>query len=106
MRYSTPSWPSRHTLKMMILGTVSFWVPDAAWHAIRGREFDGRDALALTGLLPLTFWGTYVAVKRLYKNTPSKSLGGPMILGVWLFGGFFMAFGAFLGKGNVSDALN
>jgi hypothetical protein len=47
---------SRYILKLMILGAVSFWSPDALWHAVRRCEFGQwwADTLVLTLVMPLT----------------------------------------------------
>jgi hypothetical protein len=84
----------------MILGAVSFWIPDAIWHAIIGSKFGGRDAIALTGLMPLTLSAVYIFLKKHYKNEPAKPIGWPLILGVWVLGGPFMTFGASFSGGG------
>ena len=91
-----------YATKLMILGAFSFWLPDALLHAIRGSKFNGRDAIALTILLPLTLLTVYTLVKRQNPSEPSKNVGWPLVVGVWLLGGFFMVIGAsFSGGGFV-----
>lgn len=93
---------TRYAIKLMILGAFSFWLPDALWHAIRGSRFNGRDVVALTFLLPFTLLMAYLLVKRHHPNEPSKSVGWPLVVGVWLLGGCFMVIGAsFSGGGFV-----
>jgi len=61
-----------YAIKLMILGAFGFWLPDALWHAVRGSRFNGRDAIALTVLLPLTLLTVYILVKR-RPPTPSQA---------------------------------
>jgi len=96
---SSRTW---YAIKLMILGAFSFWLPDALWHAIRGSRFNGRDAIALTVLLPLTLLTVYILVKRQHPGEPSRSVGWPLLVGVWLLGGPFIVMGAsFSGGGFV-----
>ena len=93
-----------HAIKLMILGAFSFWLPDALWHAIRGSRFNGRDAIALTVLLPLALLTVYILVKRQHPSEPNKNVGWPLVVGVWLLGGSFMVIGAsFSGGGFVGS---
>jgi len=93
---------TRYAIKLMVLGAFSFWLPDAVWHAIRGSRFNGRDAIALTALLPLTLLTAYILVKRQHPSDSSKNLGWALVAGVWLLGGSFMVIGAsFAGGGFV-----
>ena len=86
----------------MILGASSFWLPDAVWHATRGSRFNGRDAIALTVLLPLTLLAVYLFVRKQPSRDPSKNVGWPLLAGVWLLGGIFMVISAsFSGGGFV-----
>jgi hypothetical protein len=57
----------------------------------RGSRFNGRDAIALTVLLPLTLLTVYILVKRRRPTQPGKNVGWPLVVGVWLLGGSFMA---------------
>ena len=89
---------SRHSLKMIALGALSFWLPDTLLHWIRGSGFgEHGDVLILTVLMPLTLLVTYVTVLNttLAGEQPGKPGGGPMMLGVWLLCGFFVNAGEF-----------
>ncbi|SRR6266851_1149067 len=99
MRTGTPSW---QTVKLMAFGAVSFWLPDTIWHAIRGYRFNSTDVIAISILLPLTLLGMYLFIKSRPANEPRAHVGLPLMLGVWLLGGFFIAVGAsFEGGGFV-----
>jgi hypothetical protein len=75
----------------MLLGASGFWVPDAVLHAIQRFNFSGRDIRILTLLMPLTFLVTFSATRWVMrKNGPPGRIGGPIVVGVWLFGGLFM----------------
>jgi hypothetical protein len=97
---------TRHLLKLMALGAVSFWLPDILWHVIRGSQFEGRDVIAITVLMPLSLSGTYTLVKRLPRSEEEKTpIFRWMLLGLWLFGGFFiMVEGSFLGAGFATSS--
>jgi hypothetical protein len=90
----------------MALGAVSFWLPDTLWHALRPFKFDSWDLIGITVLMPLSLLGTYAAVvKRLHRASQRGPVVWPMLLGVWLLGGFFMMVGAsFSGGGFVSPS--
>ena len=100
MRSGTPSLPSRHTLKLMALGAVSFWLPDTLYQAIKGSKFDWPDVRILTALMPLTLLGTYILTKKRYRNESERRVGVPMMLGVWLLGGIFITISASLSGGG------
>ena len=91
-------------LKFMAIGAFSFWLPDTMYHAIRGEKFGGRDVLAITVLMPLTLLGAYLLVGRRRKNEGRVSIGWPMILGVWLLGGFFITISASFSGGGFAGA--
>jgi hypothetical protein len=81
----------------MAIGAISFCVPDIAWHAIRGSQFEGWDAIGLTVVLPLSFLGTYRLVKRSQGNEREKTtILRWMLLCLWLPGGFLLVLGGFL----------
>ncbi len=99
MRFETP----RHVLKLMAFGATSFWFPDTLWHAVRRGNFDHRDVMAITVLMPCTLLATYALIKTFHKNEPGKSVGWPMMLGVWLLGGLFMVGGWSFAGGGFAD---
>jgi hypothetical protein len=93
-----------HTLKLMAVGGVGFWLPDTLWHAVRRSSFGGTDVLQLTILMPLTLWAVYRAIKRRTGVERPYHVGLPMMFGVWLLGGFFMSLGGLLGGGYAGRA--
>jgi hypothetical protein len=80
----------------MVFGAAAFWLPDAIWHIVRGSNFSGRDAFALTALMPLVLLAAFVLIKRLYVGGLGEHAGLPMMLGVWMLGGLFIGFGGLL----------
>jgi hypothetical protein len=88
--YKQAPW---HILKLMVIGAVSFCVPDMVWHAIRRSQFDWRDVLGLTVVLPVSFFGAY---KRLQGRGREETILRWMLLGLWLLGGFLIVLGGFL----------
>jgi hypothetical protein len=88
----------------MALGAVSFWLPDVLIHAVRGYKFGGWDILLISVVLPLTFVAAYLlAAKRFFKDESRRGVVGLLILGVWLFGGFFMMVGASFSGGGFAN---
>ncbi len=100
---SLSAWSRRG--KLMLLGALSFWLPDVLLHAARGYDFAGLDAIFLTIGLPLACLPAYLWAKRLYGRS---CLAAPwMLLGVWLLGGLFMQVAAsFSGGGFATGALS
>src|SRR5882672_2114336 len=88
-------------VKLMVIGAVTFWVPDIVWHAIRGSQFDWRDVLGLTVVLPVSFFGTY---ERLQGRGREETILRWMLLGLWLLGGFLIVLGGFLIMAGASFA--
>src|SRR5262249_598777 len=70
-----------------------------------------RDVSLITVLLPLALLIAYVLLKSQYHGESRRSVGWPMLLGVWLLGGFFMVVGAsfsgagFVGPERLSDGI-
>jgi hypothetical protein len=100
---SLSTWSRRG--KLVLLGALSFWLPDTLLHAARGYDFAGLDAIFLTVGLPLACLPAYLWARRLYGRS---ALAAPwMLLGVWMLGGFFMQVGAsFSGGGFAAGALS
>lgn len=97
MRTGVPSW---RMLKLMALGAVGFWLPDAVWHAMRGYRFGRLDILFLTLVMPITLLGTYRFLRKQSVNEKDHGVGLPLMLGVWMLGGFFIAVGASFSGGG------
>jgi|HubBroStandDraft_6_1064221.scaffolds.fasta_scaffold540071_2 hypothetical protein len=99
--------------KVMLLGGLSFWLPDALWHAIAR----GRDSASLLDLLvpnlsmPLALLCMYLFLKRRAVNRSARGVGLPLMVGVWTLGGVFMAIGAsfagggFAGPGSTREGI-
>jgi hypothetical protein len=92
--------PSSRMLKLVALGALSFWLPDTLWHAARGANFNGVDVLAITFLLPLTLLVTFLFLTSGPTKEPSERVGLQLMLGVWMFGGFFIAVGSSFANGG------
>ena len=84
----------------MLAGAIGFWLPDTLLHALRGHEFNGRDVGIVTGVSPATLLITFLLLKRAGRGAPQKSVGLPLLAGIWLFGGLFMMVGASLSGGG------
>jgi hypothetical protein len=78
------------------IGAVSFWLPDIAVHVHAGPNLDSRHAWAITLFSPAMFLLVYVIAQRFALKQDFKRLGPPMLLGVWLSGGFFMTLSAMI----------
>lgn len=100
---SLSDWSRRG--KLLLLGALSFWLPDVLLHAARGYNFSGVDALFLTVGLPLACLPAYLWARRLYGKA---AVAAPwMLLGVWVLGGLFMQVGSsFSGGGFASGSLS
>jgi hypothetical protein len=81
---------SLRIVKLMTVGGVSFWIPDVLVHLVRGDKFGRWDVLLVSIVLPLTFLAGYRWAGKRFKDESGRSVVGALILGVWLFGGFFM----------------
>lgn len=86
-------------LKLLLLGTASFWIPDVVVHGIAGRSFTAIHAVILTAFLPLSFCCTYVLAVRRY-GCSKVPVVFPMVLGAWTLGGVFIVAGATFGGGG------
>lgn len=91
---------TRYAIKLTTWSAFSFWMPDALWHAIRGSRFNGRDAIGLTVLLPMTLLAAYILVKRSEPHEAIKKVVWPLLVGVWFLGGPFMVIGAIFSGGG------
>jgi hypothetical protein len=88
--------------KLMLLGALSFWIPDVLWHAATaGKEIPGLVALTIpTVSMPLCLLATYLFLKRRLRSQVDQPIGPPLMLGIWSLGGLFMAVGtSFQGGG-------
>jgi hypothetical protein len=86
-------------LKLLLLGSVSFWTPDVIVHSIAGHSFSVVHATILTFLLPVAFGCAYLLAVRQYRDS-AVPIFLPMVIGVWALGGLFMTVGtSFCGGG-------
>lgn len=92
------------TIKLMICGAFSFWLPDVLWHAIRGSRFNRPDIIGLTVLLPAMLLAAHILLKRHHPNESGKNLGWLLLTGVWLLGGPFMGIAASFSGGGFAGA--
>jgi hypothetical protein len=89
-------------VKMSILGACSFWLPDVLWHARRQSISNVQDSVTLTVLMPLAFLTAYLVLRGRPLKGSSRATPWPLLAGVWLLAGPFMAVGAsFAGAGFV-----
>jgi hypothetical protein len=44
-----------------LLGGLSFWLPDTVMHLIRNVQFDRRDVMVVTVLMPLSLFAAWIA---------------------------------------------
>ena len=79
---------------LVLIGGVSFWLPDVAVHVIAGRDFEAPHVRVITFLMPATFLIAYLIVRRFGTKRNFKWVGAAMLLGVWLTGGLFMTIAA------------
>jgi hypothetical protein len=56
-------------LKLLLLGSVSFWTPDVIVHSIAGHSFSVVHATILTFLLPVAFGCAYLLAVRQYRDS-------------------------------------
>ena len=91
----------REPVELMIFGGAAFWLPDTIWHAIRGSHFGGRDVIGLTILMPVALFTLYVLMRKLSNGSLKEFIGLPMMVGVWMLGGFFIGLGGLLSGGYV-----
>lgn len=98
MQWSSIEWS--RLLKLMLLGAVSFWLPDTLLHALRRHGFAGRDVMIVTAVSPVTLMITFLVVKWANKAAPQKRVGPALVGGVWIFGGLFMTVGASFAGGG------
>jgi hypothetical protein len=55
----------------------------------------------LTIFMPLALLSVYVLIRKASRGVLKKVIGFPMMLGVWMLGGFFIALGGVLSEGYV-----
>ena len=82
--------------KLMLLGALSFWIPDVLWHAVTAKkDIPGLAALTIpTVSMPLCLLGLYLFLKRRSTSGSTEAIGPALMLGIWTLGGLFMTIGA------------
>jgi hypothetical protein len=88
MRWPRIRWA--RALKLRLLGSSAFWLPDVVLHAVAGHEFSGLHVWILTVIMPSTLLLTWIRVKRSKAAEPAYPAGTLMLVGAWVFSGFFM----------------
>jgi hypothetical protein len=74
----------------MLIGAISFWLPDTILHVWRGCDFNGRDVGIISVVSPLMLAVIFFLAKRANKTIAASHIILALIAGVWLFGGLFM----------------
>jgi hypothetical protein len=74
------------------LGGLSFWLPDTVTHLIRNVQFDRRDVMVVTVLMPRCLCAGWVAVSRFLRKSLA-SVAPQFLLGIWVTGGLLMSLG-------------
>lgn len=75
-----------------LLGGLSFWLPDTVTHLIRNVQFDGRDIMVVTVLMPLCLCAGWVAASKIVRKSLA-SVAPQLLLGIWVTGGLLMSLG-------------
>ena len=97
-------------LKLLLVGAISFWLPDVIVHGLARYSFSRTHVVALTAVLPFCFTCAYAIVKRRY-HTVNAFVALPMLIGLWTCGGLFMTLGAsfsgggFAGPGGLRETV-
>jgi len=82
-----------------LLGGLSFWLPDTVTHLIRNVQFDRRDVMVVTVLMPLCLCAAWVAASKILRRT-TVSVAPQFLLGIWVTGGLLMSLGWMLSTGS------
>jgi hypothetical protein len=81
------------------VAAVSFWLPSAALHLVRGSRFAAADVILLTFVMPVTLTIGWVMVSRLMARSP-RSTGVWVLVGVWFGGGLLTSLGKIMLLGH------
>ncbi len=91
----------RDAVVAVLIGGVSFWLPDILVHAVRGERFSGGDVASLTLMLPTL---SALTLHWIYRHRNPAIGKGPfalwMSLGIWVLGPISMATGASFSGGK------
>jgi hypothetical protein len=87
-----------------LLGGLSFWLPDTVTHLIRNVQFDRRDVIVVTMLMPLCLCATWIAVSKILRKSPA-SVAPQFLLGIWVTGGLLMSLGWMLSTASPLHSL-
>jgi hypothetical protein len=83
-----------------IAAALSFWLPDVALHIWARQNFDSLHVRIITFVMPAAFLISYIIARRSAVKQEFKWVLVPMLLGVWLTGGLFMALSATVSGGG------
>ena len=75
-----------------LLGGLAFWLPDTLTHLIRNVQFDKRDVIVVTALMPLCLFAAWVTACKILKKS-LVSVAPQFLLGIWVTGGLLMSLG-------------
>lgn len=75
-----------------LLGGLSFWLPDTVAHLIRSVQFDRRDVVVVTVLMPLCLCAGWVAASKILTRSLA-SVAPQFLMGIWVTGGLLMSLG-------------
>lgn len=81
---------SSRVVKLAVTGAGAFWLPDVAWHVVRGDKFDRYDVLGVTILMPAALFAAFLLLRRANKAASQAFRAWPLMLGVWELGGYFI----------------
>jgi hypothetical protein len=87
MGENAPRW-----FLLPLLGGLSFWLPDTVTHLIRSVQFDRRDVMVVTVLMPLCLCAAGVAASKILKRS-LVAIAPQLLLGIWVTGGLLMSLG-------------
>lgn len=91
-------------LKLGLVGTIVFWLPDIAIHAISGKRFSGVHVGIVTIFLPIVTVLALIKCRRfIFEN--EYILAAPAFLtGIWVFGGYATMIAATFSGGDYFGA--
>jgi hypothetical protein len=87
-----------------LLGGLSFWLPDTVTNLIRNVQFDRRDVMVVTVLMPLCLCAGWVTVSKILRKS-LVSIAPQFLLGIWVTGGLLMSLGWMLSTSSPLHSL-
>jgi len=92
-------------IKLALLGAACFWLPDTIVHAVHRFSFDHKDVIFITVTMPVSLAAAWLISARRFAIS-ARQAALPMLVGVWLLGGFFMTVGASFSGGGFAAGAN